>query len=105
MPKGDELAVTPEVEELVQVPEVEGRLLLWSWPQGHRCHQAVSRHGLLPTSSWEPEQLGFDKGPTTQANSPWGGAELSSDCSYFLQVSDMAGTLHTIYVYHTPLCP
>ena len=30
MPKGDELAVTPEVEELVPMPEVENRLLLQS---------------------------------------------------------------------------
>ena len=107
MPKGDELAVTPEVEELVQAPEVEDRLLLWSQPQGHRCHQAVSGHGLLPITSWEPEQLGFAKGPTTQAQPPLGEVYnfLQTVATSCRSQAWLALCTHPSYVYHIPLSP
>jgi len=54
-------------------------------------HQAVSGHGLLPMSSWEPEQLGSAKGPTNQSQLPWGNLRLCN----LPQILATVGTPHT----------
>ena len=66
-------------------------------PQGHRCHQAVSGHGLLPISSWEPEQLDFAKGPTTQGQLP-----LGRYTNFFRLWLLPAGLRHGWHSAHTP---
>ena len=68
--------------------------------RSHSYHQAVSRHWLLPTPSWEPMQLGSDEGPTVWGHLTWGSAWSTSDCSNFPQALDTAGTLCT-----PKLCP
>lgn len=89
------------------VPWVEDKGHCGLYPRGHSCNQAVNGRGSLPTTFWEPVQLGSAKGPTTWGQLLWGSIRPVLDSGDFLQVLATGSPPHTpqLCLLHTSPLP